>query len=66
MNLIVGTDDDAQIWEQNPTSHQWEGKWTLSEKCGIIRNVARSPNYGKDFETVATASSVGLVKFKRN
>lgn len=59
MSLLVGTDDDAQIWELNPSSHQWEGKWTLSEKCGIIRNVAWSPNYGKDYETVATASSVG-------
>ena len=58
MSLIVGTDDDAQIWELNSTNHQWERKWVFSDNSGIIRNVSWSSNYGKDYETVATASSV--------
>ena len=58
MSLIVGTDDDAQIWELNSTNHQWERKWVFSDNSGIIRNVSWSSNYGKDYEPVATASSV--------
>lgn len=58
MSLLIGTEDDAQIWEQNPATRQWEKKWVFSENSGTIRNVAWSPNFGRDYETVATASSV--------
>ena len=58
MSLLIGTEDDAQIWEQNPATRQWEKKWVFSESSGTIRNVAWSPNFGRDYETVATASSV--------
>lgn len=58
VSMIIGTEDDAQIWEQDPATRQWEKKWVVSENCGTIRNVAWSPNFGRDYETVATASSV--------
>ncbi|KAK8819894.1 hypothetical protein WA538_001997 [Blastocystis sp. DL] len=62
VSMIIGTEDDAQIWEQDPATRQWEKKWVVSENCGTIRNVAWSPNFGRDYETVATASSDGCIR----
>lgn len=56
-SLVVGTDDDAQIWEMTDV-HTWEQRIVLSENNGIIRNVAWSNSIGKDYETIATACSV--------
>ena len=57
MSIVIGTEDDAQIWEIS-NSHTWEQRAIFSERNGIIRNVAWSNSLGKSYETIATACSV--------
>ena len=57
MSIVIGTEDDAQIWERSD-SNTWEQRAIFSEKNGIIRNVAWSNSLGKSYETIATACSV--------
>ena len=58
MSLAIGTEDDAEVWRLGE-AHQWEQQFILAGGGGAIRNVAWSNSLGKDYETIATACSVG-------
>lgn len=59
MSLVIGTDTDAEIWRLG-SSNKWELLHYLPDHGGIVRNVAWSNSLGKNYETIATACSVGM------
>ena len=59
MSLVIGTDTDAEIWRLG-NSNKWELLHYLPDHSGTVRNVAWSNSLGKNYETIATACSVGL------